>query len=316
MAETEKIPIYLITGFLESGKTSFIKEILSEEGFTAEDKTLLIVCEEGMEEYEKEFLKEANTSVMYYENLDDITEASLKAADITQNPTRIIIEYNGMWKIEDLFKVKKPDTWELFQVVTVVDATNFEVYLNNMRSLFMDKFSRSDLIAFNRCDENTDKGICRKTARAMSPGAQIMFENTDGSIDDGRDSLSLPYDINASEISVDDEDFDIFYVDAVDNPEKYEGKTIKIKGMMFKHPKLKKGDYVFGRYAMTCCADDIGLIGFIAEYGGNVTEKIWVKLTAKIKIEYSPLHGRDNCKLCISKIEQAKKPEDELVYLN
>lgn len=316
MAENIKLPIYLITGFLESGKTSFIKEILSEESFTSEDKTLLIVCEEGFEEYEEEFLKEANTSVLYYETLEDITAESLKAADIMQNPTRIIIEYNGMWKIEDLFQVKKPDNWELFQVVTVVDATNFEVYLNNMRSLFMDKFSRSDLIAFNRCDENTDKGICRKTARAMSPGAQIMFENTDGSIDDGRDSLTLPYDINASEISVDDEEFDIFYVDAVDNPEKYEGKTVKIKGMMFKHSKLKKGDYVFGRYAMTCCADDIGLIGFIAEYNGNVTEKLWVRLTAKIKIEYSPLHGRNNCKLCIMKIEQAKKPEDELVYLN
>ena len=108
----------------------------------------------------------------------------------------------------------------------------------------MDKFSRSDLIAFNRCDESTDKGICRKTARAMSPGAQIMFENTDGSIDDGRDSLTLPYDINASEITVDDTDFDMFYVDAADNPDNYVGKTIKIKGMMFKHPRLKKGEYI------------------------------------------------------------------------
>lgn len=316
MAQDTKIPIYLITGFLESGKTSFIKEILSEESFTSEDETLLIVCEEGLEEYEEEFLKEANTSVLYFDELDNITGDSLKAADIMRNPTRVIIEYNGMWKIEDLFKIKKPDSWELFQVVTVVDSTTFEVYLNNMRSLFMDKFSRSDLIAFNRCDESTDKGICRKTARAMSPAAQIMFENTDGSIDDGRESLTLPYDINASEISVDDTDFDMFYVDAADNPDNYVGKTIKIKGMMFKHPRLKKGEYVFGRYAMTCCADDIGLIGFIAEYEGNIMEKAWVKITAKVKKEYSALHGRENCKLCISKIEQTKKPEEELVYLN
>lgn len=316
MAENTKIPIYLVTGFLESGKTSFIKEILSEESFTSEDKTLLLVCEEGTEEYENEFLKEANTSILYFDDLDDITEDALKAADIMQVPTRIIIEYNGMWKIEDLFKVKKPDNWELFQVVTVVDSETFEVYLNNMRSLFSDKFSRSDLIAFNRCDENTNKAVCRKTARAMNPGTQIMFENTDGSIDDGRDLLELPYDVNSDEITVYDEDFDVFYIDAVDNPEKYLGKTIKIKGMMFKHSKLKKDDYVFGRYAMTCCADDIGLIGFLAEYNGSVTEKIWVKITAKIKIEYSPLHGRDNCKFCISKIEQTKKPEEELVYLN
>ena len=47
-----RVPIYLVTGFLESGKTTFLDFTLQQEYFAIDGKTLLILCEEGEEEYD------------------------------------------------------------------------------------------------------------------------------------------------------------------------------------------------------------------------------------------------------------------------
>ena len=48
----QQIPVYLFTGFLEGGKTKMLQEILEDENFNDGCKILLIVCEEGIEEYD------------------------------------------------------------------------------------------------------------------------------------------------------------------------------------------------------------------------------------------------------------------------
>lgn len=47
----KEIPVYLFVGFLESGKTKFIQETFEDPNFDSGDKTLLLICEEGEEEY-------------------------------------------------------------------------------------------------------------------------------------------------------------------------------------------------------------------------------------------------------------------------
>ena len=48
----QQIPMYVFTGFLESGKTKFIQETLEDPRFNSGEKTLLLVLEEGEEEYD------------------------------------------------------------------------------------------------------------------------------------------------------------------------------------------------------------------------------------------------------------------------
>ena len=77
-----KVPIYLVTGFLESGKTTFLDFTLQQDYFSIDGKTLLILCEEGEEEYDMDKLKLANTVVEVIEDEEDLTPQRLAAMDI------------------------------------------------------------------------------------------------------------------------------------------------------------------------------------------------------------------------------------------
>ena len=109
--EEIKVPIYLITGFLESGKTSFLSFTLQQDYFQVEGKTLLILCEEGEEEYDEEALKKSNTVVEVIDSEEELTPERLAAMDILHQPERVIIEYNGMWLVSNFEKMQLPTGW-------------------------------------------------------------------------------------------------------------------------------------------------------------------------------------------------------------
>ncbi len=56
-------PVYMINGFLESGKTEFITYTLAQPYFQVRGKTLLILCEEGENEYDEKLLKLSRTEL-------------------------------------------------------------------------------------------------------------------------------------------------------------------------------------------------------------------------------------------------------------
>lgn len=310
-----RTPIYLITGFLESGKTNLIKNMLTDEDFSQGERTLLIVCEEGEEEYEKELLQRSNTVMEVIESFEDLTENNLALMNDKYVPERIIIEYNSVWGIENLFRIKKPQEWELAQMVTLIDATTFDNYLTNMRTLMTEGPKLADLVIFNRCDEETKKSSYRRIIKGMNNTCNIIFENLDGTSDDGVGEEDLPYDMKADVIEIKDDQFGIWYIDCMEHPARYNMRKIRIKGMGFRLENLPRKTYVFGRFAMTCCADDIGGIGFICRYQDKFPkEKEWFYLTATIESAYSEIHGRAAVILVEEKREPAEKPEDELVY--
>ncbi|MBQ4619727.1 MAG: GTPase [Clostridia bacterium] len=310
-----RTPIYLITGFLESGKTNLIKNMLSDEDFSQGERTLLIVCEEGEEEYEKELLRKSNTVMEVIDSFEDLTENNLALMNDKYLPERIIIEYNSVWGIENLFRIKKPIEWELAQMVTLIDATTFDNYLTNMRNLMTEGPKLADLVIFNRCDENTKKSPYRRIIKGMNNTCNIIFENVDGTSDDGVGEEDLPYDMKADVIEIKDDQFGIWYIDCMEHPARYNERKIRIKGMGFRLENLPKKTYVFGRFAMTCCADDIGGIGFICRYKDKFPkEKEWFYLNAKIESAFSEIHGRAAVILVEESREPAEKPEDELVY--
>ena len=313
--EELRTPIYLVTGFLESGKTNLIKNMLTDEGFSQGERTLLIVCEEGEEEYEKELLRNSNTVMEVVDSFEDLTENSFQLMNDKYFPERIIIEYNSVWGIENLFRVKKPAEWELAQMVTLIDSSTFENYLTNMRNLMTEGPKLADLVIFNRCNDETPKSSYRRIIKGMNNTCNILFENLDGTSDDGVGEEDLPYDMKADVIEIKDDQFGIWYIDCMEHPARYNERKIRVKGMGFRLEDLPRKTYVFGRYAMTCCADDIGGIGFICRYKDKFPkEKEWFYLNAKIEAAYSEIHGRAAVILVEESREPAEKPEEELVY--
>lgn len=307
--------VYIVAGFLESGKTRFMQEMLADEGFSEGERTLLLVCEEGIEEYDPELLKKTNTVMVAIDDKEELNADLLNTLDKRYRPERVMIEYNSTWLFETLYSAKKPAHWELAQIITLIDASTYELYQTNMRNFLSDGIQEADLIIFNRCTPDMPKSKWRRGALAINRTARIFFEGVDGSMEDGVSDEDLPYDMSAEVIQISDEDFGVFYIDAMEHPSRYDGRTIRVKGKAYSTPNMPKKTFVFGRQAMTCCADDIAGIGFYCKCGDHRPDpKQWFYLTAKAEACFSELHGCDSIILIWENAEIAEAPEEELVY--
>ncbi len=111
MRDLDYIPVYMIAGFLESGKTTMILDMLKDPTFTSGEKTLVICCEEGEEEYDPDLLIEHNTSLAILEEPEELTSLRLKELNNQYHPERVIFEYNTMWTIERLSRCRMPEGW-------------------------------------------------------------------------------------------------------------------------------------------------------------------------------------------------------------
>ena len=312
-----EIPVYMFMGFLESGKTTFANETLIERGFTEGEPTLLLVCEEGIEEYDEKYLASNNIFLEYIDDENLNTEHLLDLQD-KYKPTRVMIEYNGTWKMDKLFGIRVPKGWTIVQVITFVDASTFDVYMANLKSMLMELLATADMIVFNRCDENTKKAEYRRSIKAVNRRAQVIFENKDGIAEIGEGEVDLPYDINQDTIELLDDDFGIFYIDACDNPDKYVGKKVIFKAMVHKPKEYGKEAFVPGRFAMTCCADDVAFIGFKCYFkqAKVLKDRQWVMVTGTIGKEYYPEFEGEGPVINAIKVDTAKPADEELVYFN
>ncbi len=312
-----EIPVYLFTGFLEGGKTSFIREILSDENFTQDEKTLLLLCEEGVEELDEVFLKRWNTVAVPIEDESALTRTYCQLLTRQHRPDRVIVEYNGMWPTDTL-DIAFPNAWKLYQVITSINAETFEMYLNNMGAKMLEHIGFADLVVFNRCTDATKEFIRSKNIRAMNPRATIFLEDNNGNSEDYAEGMPPPFDLDAPVVEISDLDYGLWYMDAMNDPARYEGKTVKIKGMVFRGKNFPEDEFVPGRFGMVCCADDVTFIGFIcrSKQAKALAQESWVTVTAEVAVEYYPQYRGDGPVLYATKIEPAEKPEEELVYFN
>lgn len=312
-----KIPVYVFTGFLESGKTRFIQDILVDPNFNEGEKTLLLLCEEGIEEYEDDMLMDCNTVVAPVEKPEDLTGVLFHHLEQQHNPDRVIVEYNGMWKLDDLF-VQMPNRWELYQIVCTVDASTFTLYSNNMGPMMFEHITTADLVVFNRCTDELKQMLYDKNIRAMNPRATIYLDGIDGSSEDYARNMPLPFDIDADIIDIAPEDYGLWYIDASGEPDKYDGKTVRFLAQVYRGDKIKKGMFIPGRFGMVCCAEDISFLGFLCEYAQSESLKVrdWVYVTASITVEELAQYRGAGPVLHAIKVIPADKPEEELVYFN
>lgn len=317
------IPVYLVNGFLESGKTTFIADILKDPSFTGKEKTLLIVCEEGETEYDEKALAGLRTDIVTVEDKSELTPEYLKELTAHYRPQRVMFEYNGMWSVEEFAELELPDDWVMVQIITLIDASTYQNYLNNMKSIMLGQFKLSDTIIFNRCDETTDKIALRRSVKIINRKAQIIYESANGQTDDAGEEI-LPFDIDADVIDICDDDYGLWYMDAMDNPKKYNKKTVKFRAMVYKSEKLPKKSFVPGRFAMTCCADDVQFIGFLCKTDDKVgplkfddlKSRSYITITADIRVEFYREYRGKGPVLYATSIEPAEEPEDKMVYFN
>ena len=311
------VPIYLLTGFLESGKTSFLNFTLQQDYFYTEGRTLLILCEEGEEEYDKAVLEMSNTVVEIIEKEEDLTTDRLAAMDILYQPERVIIEYNGMWLVSNFEKMEKPEGWGIEQQITCVDASTFQMYMANMKSIFMDMVRGSDMVVFNRCKKEDPLATYRRGIKVANQRAEVIFEDEEGELDDIFQD-EMPFDVNAPVIEILPEDYGIWFVDAMDHPETYVDKTVKFKARVMKPRGMGSKFFVPGRTAMTCCADDTTFLGYVCKsaFAPKLNQGQWVEVTAKVGIENRMEYQGEGIVLYADFVEPCEPLEEEMVYFN
>lgn len=186
------IPVYLFLGFLEGGKTQFIQESMSDKRFHDGDRTLIVVCEEGIEEFDTSKFHGGNVTIAVIDDEAELNAKHLEELRKKCRAERVLIEYNGMWLIQQLAEAL-PKNWQIYQTMMMLDATTFDIYNANMRQLMIDKFSAAEMIAINRCEPGVDKAKFHNAVRALNRRASIVFEYKDGSIepDNIKDELPL-----------------------------------------------------------------------------------------------------------------------------
>lgn len=305
------IPVYLIAGFLDAGKTNFINGIL-RDGFAQEDRTLLIRCEEGEEEYDRAAL----TNVFTYnvEDQEELTTDLLKKLEKQYRPRQVIIEYNGMWLMEPLYRSVLPANWILYQIMALVDATTFDMYVKNMGQLMMEKITNADLLIFNRCNAELRASLRSRNLRMANRRADIYLENADGTSEEYVTPDMAPFDLTSGKLDLADDDYGVWYVDVMDNPDRYQGVEVHFKAVMC-HSKKFKGVHCPGRFAMVCCENDMQFLAIVCKGEGleKFKDRQWVDITATVKKEQSTAYNGEGPVLYVKCITPAEKPKNEVV---
>lgn len=302
------IPVYLFTGFLEAGKTSFIQDTLEDERFNEGERILVLLCEEGEAEYDSSRFSAPN---VFMEILDDerkLNPVNLDRLVNKHGADMVIIEYNGMWMLDKLFQAM-PQSWIIYQEMCIADGRSILSYNANLRQQTYDKLQTCNTIVFNRCDPEADRLPLHKLVRGANRGADIIYEYVDGNIEHDDIEDPLPFDIGAPVIEISDRDFAIWYRDMGEDMEKYEGKTVQFKGITGRSSVLDDG-FVIGRQIMSCCVEDIRMGGLACLWDGKQPQSgSWVRVTAKISVKKHKVYGNKmGPVLEVSKVEKAAPP--------
>lgn len=304
------LPVFLFTGFLDSGKTTFIQSMLEDPGFNEGQRTLVILCEEGEEELDPSRFSINNVTIRTVDSVADLTPANMSLWQRKAAATRIMIEYNGMWQMNDLFD-RLPENWGIAQETMMVDASTIAAFNANMRQLVVDKLNTAELVIFTRVEPEQDKMELHKLVRGISRGAQIVYDLTDGtSVEDDIED-PLPFDLNADIVEIADRDYALFYRDLVDEPAKYEGKTVRYKGLCASNMRMPKDTFLAGRHIMTCCEADIAYCPLVCKWdmAKSVKHKSWGIVEGTIHEKFSNIYGKKGPVLTIHSFEPATEPE-------
>ena len=313
MIQKREIPVYLFTGFLDAGKTTFIQETLEDPAFNDGQRTLLLVCEEGEEEFSPVKFASSNVKVVTVEDEEDLTLDFLSKLQKETRCEKVVVEYNGMWLLDTLYN-NMPEGWVVYQEMTFADAGTFLMYNDNMRNLTVDKMKSTETIVFKHFTKDMDKMPYHKIVRTINRRCDIIYEYGPNNIELDNIEDPLPFDINAPVIEIQDKDYAMWYSDMNDDEEKYYGKTVKFKGRTLLGGGLDDDEFVIGRHIMTCCVQDIQFGGLVAKYADSQSLEHggWAVITAKIQKEYNKMYQSEGPVYHVINLEKCQAPEEEV----
>lgn len=318
----KEIPVYLFVGFLEAGKTTFIQETFEDVQFDSGENTLLLLCEDGEEEYIPERFAFPGVTVATIREKAELNAQNLNNFAKQAKAERVVIEYNGMWQLDEL-AAAVPANWRIFQCIACADSNTALAYAreNAMRGLFLDKLARSEMIVFNRAEvlrDEADRLEIHKLVRQVSRRCDIAYEYTDGTVEYDDIPDPLPFDLDADVIEIGPEDFGVWYMDCNDEPQKYKGKTVTFLAQVCQTPRVAKNQFVPGRFAMTCCADDIEFIGYPCTYDKvkELEQRNWITVTAKVDEKFHPIYDGKGPVLTAILVKPAEKPLNDVVMFS
>ena len=313
MTQKQEIPVYLFTGFLDAGKTTFIQETMEDPAFNDGQRTLLLVCGEGEAEYSPVKFASSNVRTVTVEEEEDLTTDFLEKIQKESRCEKVVVEYNGMWMLDTLYN-NMPEGWVVYQEMTFADAETFLMYNDNMRNLTVDKMKSTETIVFKHFTKDMDKMPYHKIVRTINRRCDIIYEYGPNNIELDNIEDPLPFDINAPVIEIQDKDYAMWYSDMNDDEEKYYGKTVKFKGRTLLGGGLDDDEFVIGRHIMTCCVQDIQFGGLVAKYADSQSLEHggWAVITAKIQKEYNKMYQSEGPVYHVINLEKCQAPEEEV----
>lgn len=302
----KEVPIFIVNGFLESGKTTLIKDIVEHNDTYHDGSTVIFTTEEGEVEYDDEWCKKYGITLKTCTEKEKFTQEYIESVDKECVADRYVIEYNSFF---DLTEQDFPDYMAIYQIITLIDASTFKVMFNNMRNVFSNMLKFSSLVIFNRCDGITDLANFRRQIRAINQQAQIAFENSDGNLTTMLEE-DLPYDLKKDVIPFEEDVYPVWYTDVFDNYQKYFGKTFKFKTFV---AQADKKDFVIGRKVMVCCENDVQFLGYEVKNETNYTPKVGdcIYLECEVKHEKSRIVDEDVVMLHAKNVTVLPKEEDK-----
>jgi len=305
--------VYFVNGFLDAGKTSFIQDLLEEDYFEIKGTTLLILCEEGEVEYDDFLMDHLKVVIKKIEEEENFNSEYIARLEEEVKPERIIVEYNGMWDRKDLIF---PKQWDDIMEIVIIDAGTFEIYAANMKSFMSEHVRKAYLTIFNNCDDVMDKmASYRRSVKAVNPSLNIVCKDKHGEDILQKFEDDLPYSLDDEIIDVRDDKFSVFYLDSLDNLDRYLGKKIVFTAQIMKAREEGKDIFLAGRFAMTCCEQDISLFGIICYYSGvgSIENDDWVEITGTVKKEYVKEYDVEFPTCIVEKICPCEKPKREVI---
>ena len=307
------LPVYVFTGFLDSGKSTFLQSTLEDKRFNNGERTLVLLCEEGEVELDPTRFSGKNVTIEVIDDPAQFTPENLTAMQKKCRAQRVMVEYNGMWLLNDLY-AQMPKNWIVYQEMMFADANNFVAYNVNMRNLAVDKLQGAQLVVFNRAQKGIDKMALHKIVRGVSRRVDIAYEYSEDDVEYDDIEDPLPFDKEAAVIEVADNDYALWYRDLSEDLNTYDGKTVEFKGQVVVDKSVPKNCFIVGRPLMTCCEDDIQFAGLVCEWSGveRLASKMWVTVRATISVRKHACYGRVGPVLGGLSVEPAQAPENEV----
>ena len=306
-------PVYVFSGFLDSGKTQAIKETLYNPRFNEGESTLILCFEQGDVIYDEKFLKITNTQVLYLDSINDLTLEKQKEIDKSYQFERLFLELNGLEDDNILYNTGFIANWELAQTLTTIDASRFSVYLQNMRQFMYNHVVNAEVVILNRSD-NVDKRYLRNNLKSINQFLELIFEDKDGNVSNKiEDEL---FD-TSKDLEISDIDYGLWFMDAIDNPNKYDKVNITIKARYAGEIEDYRNVLIMGRKAMVCCAQDITDIALpcIGMKKKDIDVNKYYLISGEARCIENE-EGTEMCAINVKSYKEADPPAEELVNFN